>query len=99
MLQAPENAPFASNQDGEKNKVETEVVRVTNNGETYGRVIGFRDAKGKVYNEMAYILPGSTMDIAVPRDADRAGLELLFTSGRSEHVRKPGDPARTVAIN
>ena len=99
MVDDSDFGPVQGDQAAENKKVPVQVARVTNNGETYGRVIGFRDTKGAVYNEMVYILPGSTMDISLPRNVDPAGLELLFTSGRSEHIRKPGDPARSVAIN
>ena len=96
---SPDSALTAGLEEGDSKKMELQVARITNNGETYGRVIGFRDAKGTVYNEMAYVLPGSTLDVAIPRNADPAGLEVLFTSGRPEHIRKPGDPARSVVIN
>lgn len=98
MIDSPNSNSISGDQEGESKKMELQVARITNNGATYGRVIGFRDAKGTVYNEMAYVLPGSTMDVAIPQNADPAGLEVLFTSGRSEHIRKPGDPARSVVI-
>ena len=95
----PNDGSVNGGQPADRKQADARVVRVTNSGETYGRVIGFRDAKGTVYNEMVYILPGSTLDIAAPIGAGTDGLELLFTSGRAEHVRKPEDPARSVAIN
>jgi len=78
--------------------VDQRVVRVTNSGGTYGRVTGFRDAKGTVYNAMVYVLPGSTADVELPGIADTTGLELLYTSGRAEHVRKDKDPLRSTPI-
>lgn len=91
--------PGADGKPLQPQRVEQRVARITNNGGTYGRVTGFRDAKGTVHNAMIYVLPGSTVDLAVPGIEDLTGLELLYTSGRAEHVRKPGDPVRSVAIN
>lgn len=89
--------------EGENAKVEPKtdearVVRVTNSGKTYGRVAGFKDANGTVHNAMVYVLPGSTVDVAMPA-TDEKGLELLYTSGRAEHVRKEKDALRSVAVN
>ena len=84
--------------DGEKKMVEQRVVRVSNSGATYGRVTGFRDAKGTVYNAMVYVLPGSTVDVDLPPVADTTGLELLYTSGRAEHTRKEKDPVRSTPV-
>ncbi len=89
--------------EGEKAKagpkaVEERVVRVSNSGQTYGRVAGFRDADGTVHNAMIYVLPGSTLDVPLPAAAEK-GLELLYSSGRAEHVRKEKDALRSVAVN
>lgn len=48
---------------------------------------------------MIYVLPGGTVELPIPGIEDLTGLELLYTSGRAEHVRKPNDPARSVVIN
>lgn len=80
-------------------KVEQRVVRIANNGGTYGRVTGFRDAKGAVQNAMVYVLPGSTVDLPLPVVDDLSGLQLLYTSGRAEHIRKPNDPVRSTLVN
>ncbi|MFM2300703.1 MAG: hypothetical protein RLZZ84_439 [Pseudomonadota bacterium] len=74
-------------------------VRLTNSGQTYGRVLGFRDAKGTVQNTMVYVLPGSTVDIPVPEVESVAGLTVLYSSGRSEHLRKGGSALRTAPVN
>lgn len=83
----------------ERKRVEQRVVRISNSGGTYGRVTGFRDGKGNLHNAMIYVLPNSTVDLAVPAVDDLTGLQLLYTSGRAEHVRKPNDPVRSVAVN
>lgn len=98
MVDEPQQ-PGADGKPGLPKRTEQRVARITNNGGTYGRVTGFRDAKGTVYNAMVYVLPGSTVDLAVPGIDDLTGLEVLYSSGRAEHVRKPGDPVRSVAIN
>ena len=94
---SPMTAGVEGRVDGTK-MVDQRVVRVTNSGGTYGRVTGFRDAKGTVYNAMVYVLPGSTADVELPGIADTTGLELLYTSGRAEHFRKDKDPLRSTPI-
>lgn len=94
--------PQAPSEDGKPvsgKQVEQHVVRINNTGGTYGRVTGFRDAKGNVHNAMIYVLPGSTVDLPLPGIEDLTGMELLYSSGRAEHVRKPNDPVRAVSIN
>ena len=93
-----EQAPAEGAAKPEQKKVEERVVRVTNTGGTYGRIAGFRDASGTVHNTMLYVLPGATVELPVPQ-VDEKGLELLYTSGRAEHVRKEKDQLRSVAIN
>lgn len=98
MVDAGPMAGAETPANGEKKMVEQRVVRITNTGGTYGRVAGFRDAKGTVYNAMVYVLPGSTADVELPAVQDTKGLELLYTSGRAEHVRKDKDPLRSTPI-
>lgn len=93
-----DQAPAEGDTKQEQEKIDERVVRITNNGGTYGRIAGFRDASGTVHNAMIYVLPGSTVDFPVPQ-AEEKGLELLYTSGRAEHVRKEKDQLRSVAIN
>ncbi len=94
-----EAEPAADGTPTPPKKVEQRIVRIGNNGATYGRVIGFRDNKGAVHDAMIYVLPGGTVELPIPGIEDLTGLELLYTSGRAEHVRKPNDPARSVVIN
>lgn len=81
----------------EQTTAEVRVVRVSNSGGTYGRVSGFRDASGTIHKAMMYVLSGSTVDMPLPSVAEK-GLEMLYSSGRAEHVRKETDPLRSVAV-
>lgn len=74
-------------------------LRIVNSGGTYGRVMGIRDAKGTVHSSMVYVLPGSTVDLPIPGLENEQGLQLLFSSGRAEHVRKEGMELHAVPIN
>lgn len=80
-----------------QNKVEERAVRITNSGGTYGRVAGFREADGTFHNAMIYVLPGSTIEVPMPTVAEQ-GLEILYSSGRAEHIRKDKDPLRSAKI-
>lgn len=94
-----QSAPDPDGKPTPAKQVEQRVVRIGNNGATYGRITGFRDNKGAVHNAMIYVLPGSTVELPAPGIEDLTGLELLYTSGRAEHIRKPNDPVRSVAVN
>lgn len=74
-------------------------LRIVNTGGTYGRVMGVRDGKGTVHSAMVYVLPGSSAFLPIPGLEKEQGLQLLFSSGRAEHVRKDGAQLRSVPIN
>lgn len=74
-------------------------LRITNTGGTYARVLGVKDVKGMMHNEMVYVLPGSTIDVEIPGLEYDNGREVVYTSGRAEHVRKDGVELRAVPIN
>lgn len=79
-------------------KADEKRLKITNTGQTYGRILGVRDAGGKVYNMMVYVLPGATVEVELPDVGSTTGLQLLYSSGRSEHVRKDTVPLRAVPI-
>ncbi|MEN9683180.1 MAG: hypothetical protein RLZZ427_931 [Pseudomonadota bacterium] len=86
---APKDATPASNRR----------LRITNSGQTYARVLGFRDAKGVEQSTLTYVLPGSTLDMELPGGEAASGLTVLYSSGRAEHLRKEGTPLRTAPVN
>lgn len=84
--------------DGKETRPASRALRVTNSGGTYGRVMGVRDAKGAVHDAMVYVLPGSTVEVPLPAVDSEQGLELLYSSGRAEHVRKENSALRSAPI-
>lgn len=69
-------------------------IQLYNEGGTYARVLGIRDAAGKIHGINRYILPQSVQNVTFSQPLAAGPVTAIYSSGISEHVPKPETPLR-----